>query len=67
MCFAIPYKVEKTEKDIAIVEGGKRVKFGNNFSVKKGDYLQVMGNIAVGKISKVEGMRIRSLIKNIYI
>lgn len=66
MCFAIPYRVLKVDRDTATVEGGRRVKFGNSFQVKKGDYLQVMGSIAVGKISKTEGLRVRNLIKTIY-
>lgn len=66
MCFAIPYRVLNIHNDTAVVEGGKKVKIGNSFKVKKGEYLQVMGNIAVGKISKTEGIKIRSLIKNIY-
>ena len=66
MCFAIPYKVLRVDRDTAIVEGGKRVKFGNSFQVKAGNYLQVMGSVAVGKISKGEGLRVRNLIKTIY-
>ena len=66
MCFAIPYKVLKVDRDTAIVEGGKKVKFGNSFQVKAGDYLQVMGSVAIGKIAKDEGLQIRNLIKTIY-
>jgi len=66
MCFAIPYKVFKVDRDTAIVEGGRRVKFGKSFKIKAGDYLQVMGSVAVGKISKDEGLRVRNLIKTIY-
>lgn len=66
MCFAIPYRVEKVDRDSAVVEGGRRVKLGGMFRVNRGDYLQVMGSIAVGKIKKTEGQRIRNLIKSIY-
>ena len=66
MCFAIPFKVLEVDRDTAVVEGGKRIRFGNDLNVLKGDYLQVMGSVAVGKISKAEGLRIRRLINSVY-
>lgn len=66
MCFTIPYRVEKIKKNIAYVEGGKRIRFDRNLRVKKGEYLQVVGELAVGKISSEEGLKVRNLIKTIY-
>ncbi|OGG00258.1 hypothetical protein A3D78_02080 [Candidatus Gottesmanbacteria bacterium RIFCSPHIGHO2_02_FULL_39_14] len=66
MCFSIPYRVEKIKNGTAIIEGRKKVKVGREIRVKKGEYLQVMGNLAVAKISKKEGLKIRNLIKTIY-
>lgn len=66
MCFTIPYRVEKIKDGIAVVEGGEKIKLNKYLSVKKGEYLQVTGNIAVAKISRDEGLRIRNLIKTIY-
>lgn len=65
MCFSIPYRVLKTNNNIALLEGGKRVNLGKDISVKAGEYLQVIGNIAVGKLGKSEGLKIRKLIKKL--
>ena len=65
MCFAIPYKVLQVQKNTALIENGQRIVLGNEIKVKKGDYLQILGNIAVGSISKTAGVRIRKLIKNL--
>jgi len=65
MCFSIPLKVKKVEGSIALLEGGKTVRLGKELSVKPGEYLRVTGNIAVGKLSKIEGQKIRRLIKSL--
>lgn len=65
MCFSIPYKVLRVSKNTAHLEGDKSVKIGEDFDVKKGEYLQVTGNIAVGKLTKSEGTKIRQLIKRL--
>ena len=65
MCFSIPYKVLKSTKDQAILEGGKVIKLGNELNVRKDEYLQILGNVAVGKLSKAEGLKIRKLIKKL--
>lgn len=65
MCFSIPYKVLKSTKDQAILEGGKVIKLGNELNVKKDEYLQILGNVAVGKLSKTQGLKIRKLIKKL--
>lgn len=65
MCFAVPYKVIKINDDIVVVEGGKVVRIDKEMKVKKGDYLQVVGNVAVGSLNKKEGLNIRKLIKSL--
>ncbi|OGG08159.1 hypothetical protein A3D05_05480 [Candidatus Gottesmanbacteria bacterium RIFCSPHIGHO2_02_FULL_40_24] len=66
MCFSIPYRVEKIVNKTAILEGGKKAGVDENLKVKKGDYLQIAGNMAVRKISAGEGLKIRRLIKTLY-
>lgn len=63
MCFSIPFKVSKIEKNTAFLEGGKTVRIGKELQVKKGEYLRVIGNIAVGVLTKSEGLKIRQFIK----
>lgn len=65
MCFSIPIKVQKIDKNTAYLEGGKTVRLGKDIKVKKDQYLQVAGNIAVGKLEKSEGLKIRKLIKRL--
>lgn len=65
MCFSIPLKVLKVEKETAIVEGGKNIKIDRNLKLKKGEYLQVIGEIAVGKLTNNEGLKVRRLIKSL--
>ena len=66
MCFTIPKRVEKINNGTATIEGGRQIKLGSDLMAKKGDYLQVVGNLAVGKISREEGLKIRKLIKRLY-
>jgi hydrogenase maturation factor len=65
MCFTIPYKVLDVKKNHVIIEGGKKILLGTEISVDKGDYIQVAGSMAVGKLSKTEGLRIQKLIKSL--
>lgn len=65
MCFSIPYKVLKVEKNIALLEGNKSVMIGSELRVKNGDYLQIIGDAAVGRLSKAQGLKIRQLIKKL--
>jgi len=65
MCFSIPYKVIKTDKDNVLIENGNLVKIEANLRVKRGDYLRVVGDVAVGKLSQKEGLKIRRLIKKL--
>jgi hydrogenase maturation factor len=65
MCFSIPYKVLEINNNHAIIEGNKSVKTGSEFNVKPGDYIQVLGNIAVNVIPRKDGLKIRRLIKSL--
>lgn len=65
MCFSVPYKVIKVDGDVVYVEGNKVIKLGKEIRVKKGGFLQVIGNVAVGSLSPKEGQRIRKLIKSL--
>lgn len=65
MCFSIPCKILKIKDDIVIIEGGKVVKMGRELKAKRGDFLQISGNIGVGVIPKNEGIKIRKLIKSL--
>jgi hydrogenase maturation factor len=65
MCFSIPYKVLKITKNTVFLEGGKTVRIGREWKVKEGEYLRIIGNLAVGALTKSEGLKIRQLIKKI--
>lgn len=65
MCFTIPLKVLSVHQKTALVEGQKVVKLGNEIQVKKGEYLQIVGDVAVEKISSDKGLEIRKLIKSL--
>lgn len=66
MCFTIPLKVLKVNHGKAIVENGKNILLSKDMIVKKGDYLQVVGNTAVSTLTSKQGIKVRQLIKNIY-
>ena len=65
MCFSIPLKIIKVDKNTAITEGGLNVFIDEEFVVNTGDYVRVLGNIVVDKLSKNEGLKIRKLLKNL--
>ncbi len=65
MCFAVPYKVLAVEKNNALIEGNKTVRIGSELKVKTGEFLQVIGDIGVSKLSQKEGLKIRKLIKSL--
>lgn len=65
MCFTIPYKVVRLTHNFAYLEGGKKVSLGKDIHVAVGEYLQVIGDVAVGKLDKSEGLKIRKLIKKL--
>lgn len=65
MCFSIPSKVLKVTKNTALIEGNKIIKIGRDLKVIKGDYLRIIGGIAVDRLTKNEGDKIRYLIKKL--
>ena len=65
MCFSIPYKVLRIGNGTAYLEGGKSIKLGSDIAVRKGEYLQVAGSVAVGNLTKSQGQKIRRLIKSL--
>jgi len=65
MCFSIPQKVLEVKNSTAFLDGGKSVKIGSEIKVAKGDYLQIAGEVAVGRLSKTQGLKIRRLIKSL--
>jgi hypothetical protein len=65
MCFSIPYQVLDVSKNHAIIEGGKKILLGKDITVKKGEYIQVLGSMTVGKLSRTEGLKVRKLIKSL--
>lgn len=66
MCFTIPLKVLKVNQGKAIVENGENILLSKDLIAKKGDYLQVAGNVAVSTLTSKQGIKVRQLIKNIY-
>ena len=66
MCFTIPYKIDRIENGQAEIEDGRKIRLGEKMRVRRGDYLQIAGNIAVNRISAREGKKIREMIKNLY-
>ena len=66
MCFAIPYRVLKIRDNFALIEGNQKVKLGKELSrVEVGDYLRIVGDVAVDVLPKIQGLKIRKLIKKL--
>lgn len=65
MCFSIPAKIISTQGSTVLIEGGKSIKIGKDLKVKKGEYVRIVGSVAVEKLSKSEGLKIRKLIKSL--
>lgn len=65
MCFSIPYKVLSVEDGSVIIEGNKTIKIDRDIKIKKGEYVKIIGNMAVDSLSKKEGLKIRKLIKRL--
>lgn len=62
MCFAIPKRVEKVGEGSVIVENGQVVHTGR-LRLKAGDYILVYANLAIEKVSKMQAMYTKNLIK----
>ncbi len=66
MCFTIPYKVLKVQKNHVVIEGDKKISIENDLNIEVGDYIRVSANIAVDHLTKEEAKRILNLIKSVY-
>lgn len=65
MCFSVPLKVLGVKKRHAELEGGLKMALDQDMTVKKGQYVRVLGNVAVDTLTVQEGQRIRHLIKSL--
>lgn len=65
MCFSIPRKVLEVRGETALIDTNEVVTLGAEIRVKQGDYVQVIGNIVVAKLSAAQGLKIRKLIKEL--
>lgn len=65
MCFSVPLKVLGVNKQRAKLEGGLNVKLDDDMNVKKGQYVRVLGNVAVDALTVSQGLRVRRLIKSL--
>ena len=67
MCFTLPYKILSIKNNHAVIEGNKEVLIDKDMPVKKGDYLRLVGDVAVDYLLHQDGVKIRRLIKSIYL
>ena len=65
MCFSVPLKVLTTRGQTAVVEGGLNIRLGRELRVKPGDYVRVVGRVAVDKLTRNQGARVRQLISSL--
>lgn len=63
MCFTIPYQIVKADETSVTIEDGRRIMIGQELTAQKGDYVQLVGEMAVGVLSRQEGKKIRQLIR----
>jgi len=69
MCLAVPGKIVKIEKDVAVVDYGIEKRTGKiiepalSKAYKKGDYVIIQGGIVVQKIEKKEALSALKLYK----
>lgn len=64
MCFAVPLKVVKKDKDQWVMEDGRRVKSLVK-EILVGDYLVCQHDMGVDKLNKAEALKMRLAIKEI--
>ncbi|MCX8008383.1 MAG: HypC/HybG/HupF family hydrogenase formation chaperone [Patescibacteria group bacterium] len=64
MCFSIPLKVVKIQKTHAILENGIKIRIDTQ-NIQQGDYVRIVGNMIVDKLSKKDGEAIRKLIADL--
>ncbi len=61
MCFALPKQIQTIDGSKAILQDGSLVKLGN-IKAQPGDYILVIGPLAVEKISRKKAMDMLALI-----
>jgi len=64
MCFALPVKISKIEKNLGIGENGKKVKLNLLDNCQVGDYVLAQADIAVEKISKRRAQDLEKALRN---
>lgn len=62
MCFSIPVRVIKVNKEAIYLETGKTIPIDPFIHVKKGSYVRISGKAIVDCLTKEEGDSIRQLI-----
>ncbi len=65
MCFALPLQVDFSNKTLAVMEDGRKVKLVMVGKAKKGDWLLVKSDLAVDKLSSKEARAMRKVIKEV--
>ena len=66
MCFSIPARVTAfNKKGYVVVEGGKRVMIDKDIRIKPGDYVRVIGDVAVDILPAKQGLQVRKLIRSL--
>ena len=64
MCFAIPKKIDEVIGKIAITADKKTIKLGG-LKVKKGEYVHVIGPVAIEKLTNQDASAILNTIKTL--
>jgi hydrogenase maturation factor len=65
MCLSVPLRVVRVRDKNATVEGDISVQLTDDLRVRVGDYLQLVGGVAVGSLSKKEGARVRKYLQSL--
>ena len=65
MCLSIPLRVLTVKGGKATIEGNTLVRLDMALRVTPGDYVTVLGGVAVGMLSKSEGARVRKYLRSL--
>lgn len=65
MCFTVPKQVTAVKKGKVVVSDGSEVVMGSELTVHVGDFVQTLGNMAVGTLNKTQGERTLKLINQL--
>lgn len=65
MCFALPLRVIKKDKDRWLMEDGRRVRLALTDKIKIGDYLVCRQDVAVEKLTPKGALKMRQAIKEV--